>query len=152
MAANPALVLLGAADAGKSAFAKQVLARVAAARLGEDEPLAGWPGDFVPLLLNVRDLGQVLERLELDDDKCRQRLAGGRVFLVLDGRYMVAEELYHNRDDVGRCSISCTPSVPWSHLKSMTTGAQCSGPATWRCSPTVPKSPGTHSGMAMRRI
>ncbi|MCB0130271.1 MAG: hypothetical protein KDD78_05470 [Caldilineaceae bacterium] len=72
MAANPALVLLGAADAGKSAFAKQFLARVAAARLGEDEPLAGWPGDFVPLLLNVRDLGQVLERLELDDDKCRQ--------------------------------------------------------------------------------
>ena len=77
MAQSQRLALLGAAGAGKSTFAKQVLARVAKARLGEGQPLDGWPHDLLPLLVNVRDLGPYLETLALNGltaDKRRQAM------------------------------------------------------------------------------
>ncbi len=51
------LVLLGDAGAGKSTFAKELLALQAAVLLGErKEPLAGFAPDLIPVLIILRDL------------------------------------------------------------------------------------------------
>ncbi|MDQ3006676.1 MAG: SUMF1/EgtB/PvdO family nonheme iron enzyme, partial [Chloroflexota bacterium] len=60
------LVLLGDAGAGKSTFAKELLALQAAVLLGErKEPLTGFAPDLIPVLVILRDLSPKLAALKL---------------------------------------------------------------------------------------
>ncbi len=72
---NPRLVLLGDAGSGKSTFVRQLTAWLAAACVGEREPLPGWDTGLLPIFTTLRDLSPRLSSLALDriSEKERQR-------------------------------------------------------------------------------
>lgn len=74
----PRLVLLGDPGAGKSAFVRMLLARLAAADLGEAKPLPTLSSELLPILITLRDLIPRLSALPLaalSGEKRRQTLA-----------------------------------------------------------------------------
>ncbi|MBM2849071.1 MAG: hypothetical protein HW418_2013, partial [Anaerolineales bacterium] len=77
-AQHPRLALLGEPGAGKSTFARKVLAWLASVHLGEANPPPSLPGDLFPVLIVLRDLAPRLAALDLDalpGDRQRETLA-----------------------------------------------------------------------------
>lgn len=102
------LALLGDPGAGKSAFVKRLLSQVAAG-----EPPAGFPGDLLPVLMNLRDLARRLAELNIDslpDDQAQTTLAEAVRAQVVEGlkawRVPEFEEGLNAALDSGQCLLA----------------------------------------------
>ena len=67
------LALLGDPGAGKSTFARRLLAWQAAAQLKEMEPLPGVLADLLPIMIVLRDLAPRLAQIDLETHSERQK-------------------------------------------------------------------------------
>jgi hypothetical protein len=82
------VVLLGDPGAGKSAFVRQLVSRLATANLGESDPPPRLSRDLLPILITVSDLATRLAGLDLDTlayDKRQRALSGAiRDYMLAD--------------------------------------------------------------------
>jgi len=106
------LALLGDPGAGKSTFARKLLAWQAAALLGETSPPPGFTLDLLPIQLVLRDLAPQLAHLELQslsEERQSERLAAAVRDQILDDLNRMEATAFAEslRDDFnrGRCLL-----------------------------------------------
>lgn len=93
--ATPRVVLLGDPGAGKSTFARKLLGLQAAALLEQCDPLQGFDGGLLPIMVVLRELSVRLGTLELDalpaDQQKKTLLEQLRAYLTDDLKHNHAE-------------------------------------------------------------